>query len=247
MYGFKSGLCASSGCPFHKLTKELSLRSELIQNDLEDLAQLKQRGTELRACPYYSSRRALSSAELILIPYNILLNRDLREASGVVLKDNILIIDEAHNLTEAVASIHTTNLSKSSLNSYVGQLKNYRSKYSKRFSPKYARNLDILIEMLLKFQSLKLDHGIFKTGEFVLKSGLEKYNLLELLIWIGDMSLCRKLLGVNPTLEENKKVSAVSFLKQRSQKIVDDAPGSNQSRHGLFKVCLLYTSPSPRD
>lgn len=48
-------------------------------------------------CPYFGSRRAIPQAELVTLPYNLLLQHSAREALGIDLKDQIVIIDEAHS------------------------------------------------------------------------------------------------------------------------------------------------------
>ena len=247
-------LNSSSGCPYHKLTAELHLRHELLAADIEDLNHLKTRGQQLKACPYYTSRRSISSAELVLLPYNLLLNKDLRQASGIELEGNILIIDEAHNLTESVAGIHTAVVKSTEMDSSLIQLVNYKNKYGNRLNSKNAMNLDILVEMMkqLKAYSENLSNRyesgkseMCKSGEFVIKTGLEKYNLRELMTWVNDVSLNRKLLGVSTNFTQKTKVSAVNFMKsvESNEKLTEMS-----SRHGLFKVCsflkMIYSESS---
>lgn len=57
--------------------------------------------------PYFSSRAAVRLCQLILVPYNILLHRPTREAWGLDLSEAVIIIDEAHNLLQTVASMYS--------------------------------------------------------------------------------------------------------------------------------------------
>ena len=45
--------------------------------------------------------------QIVALPYNTLLHQSTREASGIQLKDNIIVIDEAHNLLETINNVHS--------------------------------------------------------------------------------------------------------------------------------------------
>ncbi len=49
-------------------------------------------------CPYYAARRALPEADVALAPYSSLLVAEAREAVGLALEGNVIIVDEGHNL-----------------------------------------------------------------------------------------------------------------------------------------------------
>lgn len=49
--------------------------------------------------------------QLVVVPYNTLLHKGTREASGIKLKGNVVIVDEAHNLLETISGIHSVLLS----------------------------------------------------------------------------------------------------------------------------------------
>ena len=51
-------------------------------------------------CPYYASRKAIDCAEIICLPYNMILHDEIRKSLGIDLRENIVIFDEAHNLEE---------------------------------------------------------------------------------------------------------------------------------------------------
>lgn len=47
---------------------------------------------------------------MVVLPYNTLLHKSTREASGVKLAGNVVIVDEAHNLLETVNSVHSVEV-----------------------------------------------------------------------------------------------------------------------------------------
>lgn len=65
--------------------------------DIEELVSL---GRKLKACPYYTARELIDSADLIFCPYNYLLDSQIRESMDIKLKEQVVILDEAHNIEE---------------------------------------------------------------------------------------------------------------------------------------------------
>ena len=55
--------------------------------------------------------------KLVVLPYNTLLHAGTREALGLRLKGNIVIIDEAHNLLDVINSVHSVEISGAHVNS----------------------------------------------------------------------------------------------------------------------------------
>ena len=74
------------------------------------ISQLVKLGRQRHGCPYYASKTALGLSQLILVPYNILLHKRTRQAWNLDLSGNVIIVDEAHNLLQTLASIHTVRL-----------------------------------------------------------------------------------------------------------------------------------------
>ncbi|KAI9159892.1 hypothetical protein LWI28_002977 [Acer negundo] len=110
---------ASSGCPMlknHKLQKQFRSKvSEQGALDIEDLVQL---GKNMRTCPYYGSRSMVPAAELVVLPYQSLLSKSSRESLGLNLKNNIVIIDEAHNLADSLISMYDAKITLSQVSGY---------------------------------------------------------------------------------------------------------------------------------
>ena len=74
-----------SGCPFHHHQNEEFLQNEILLHNLniEDLCKESQ---DLHACSYYACRSAIPYLELVLLPYNLILNESSREALGIDLR-----------------------------------------------------------------------------------------------------------------------------------------------------------------
>lgn len=129
----KKKKCSSSGCPFNNKSAIDTLREKMVV-EIHDVEELVREGQQLSACPYYATRAAiplsqvnssftffgcitrlnyavrLSFFQLVVIPYNTLLHKSTREASKIKIKNNIVIIDEAHNLLDAIGNMHSSHV-----------------------------------------------------------------------------------------------------------------------------------------
>jgi len=108
-------------------------------------------GTRLGSCPYYSSRSAIRSSELVALPYNMLLHAEMREAIGINLRGNVVIIDEAHNLAESISSLYSISVSATQLAQAHSQLSSYLERYLARLK---ATNLQYIRRILLVVNAL---------------------------------------------------------------------------------------------
>lgn len=97
--------------------------------DIEDLHQL---GKSLKVCPYYASRTALPGAEIVTLPYPLLLQKKARDALGIKLEGNIVIVDEAHNVMDAVSNVYAADLKLSELRRCREMLGVYVRKFGKK-------------------------------------------------------------------------------------------------------------------
>jgi chromosome transmission fidelity protein 1 len=101
--------------------------------DIEDMGSL---GKQIGICPYYASRSAIKPAEIVTLPYPLLLQKSAREALGLSLKGHVVIIDEAHNLMDAIARIHGVHISLKQLKRARAQLGIYLQKFRNRLKGK---------------------------------------------------------------------------------------------------------------
>lgn len=72
--------------------------------------ELTRRGTARGVCPYYGARTLLKKADVVLAPYSAVLSPEARSALGLHLEGAVLVVDEAHNLLDAVHATHSHSL-----------------------------------------------------------------------------------------------------------------------------------------
>ncbi|KAF8507368.1 helicase C-terminal domain-containing protein [Hysterangium stoloniferum] len=125
----------------------LNFRDHILATpkDIEDLVTL---GKELGTCPYFGSRRAIPQAQLVTLPYNLLLQRSAREALGIDITNHVVVVDEAHNLIDSLLSVHTVSLSLSTLTTSIFQLTTYLTRFRKKLSPTHGLHLRRLLRFL---------------------------------------------------------------------------------------------------
>lgn len=111
--------------------------------DIEDLHGL---GKAHHVCPYYASRSAIPTAEIVTLPYPLLLQASAREALGIKLEGNIVIIDEAHNIMDAVANVHAAEIRLSELR----RARKMLGIYFKRFGKKLKGENRIMVAQVVK-------------------------------------------------------------------------------------------------
>ncbi|RKP12669.1 helicase C-terminal domain-containing protein, partial [Piptocephalis cylindrospora] len=142
--------------------------------------------------------------QIITLPYNILLQKSARDAMGLKLQDQVVIIDEAHNLVETISSTYASSLSLSQLCMVQTSLRGYLSRYQRRLSPKNATNVRLLLVLLdsmvesLESWRKKREHQtkeseVVNTNGFLNRCGVESINLMHLCTFLHESKLARKL------------------------------------------------------
>ncbi|XP_066150180.1 ATP-dependent DNA helicase DDX11 [Euwallacea fornicatus] len=201
-------------CPYYKQSNIEYLRGFAL-NQIHDIEDLIQVGRDVNACPYYTSRKAAEDAEIILVPYNTILHKSTREASGIRLKDNVVIIDEAHNILESLAQMYSSELSYPQLYYSLQALKCYKKRYNTLFSAITLRGLNQLVFVVNKLLALfEQDFKeevteILSLQSFMLSTGIDQYNFFNIIKFCKSSKLAQKVRSYSikfPLMEETVKV-----------------------------------------
>ncbi|XP_047284414.1 ATP-dependent DNA helicase DDX11 isoform X21 [Homo sapiens] len=198
-----------AACPFYNHEQMGLLRDEALA-EVKDMEQLLALGKEARACPYYGSRLAIPAAQLVVLPYQMLLHAATRQAAGIRLQDQVVIIDEAHNLIDTITGMHSVEVSGSQLCQAHSQLLQYVERYGKRLKAKNLMYLKQILYLLEKFvavlggnikqnpntQSLSQTGTELKTiNDFLFQSQIDNINLFKVQRYCEKSMISRKLFG----------------------------------------------------
>lgn len=158
----QSGVAREHKCAFlpNKENKPLvnTFRDHTLATirDIEDLGLL---GKQIGICPYYASRSGIKQAEIVTLPYPLLLQKAAREALNLSLKGHVIIVDEAHNLMDAINGIHSVEVSLRQLKRARTQLGVYLQKFQNRLKGKnrvYIAQIVRLIDSLTGYLEKRL-------------------------------------------------------------------------------------------
>ncbi|XP_075049829.1 Fanconi anemia group J protein homolog [Mixophyes fleayi] len=83
-----------------KMSEQNILQYKLGVYQAWDIEELVGLGKKLRACAYYAARELMKEADIVFCPYNYLLDSQIRESMEISLKDQVVILDEAHNIED---------------------------------------------------------------------------------------------------------------------------------------------------
>lgn len=182
-----------------------------------------------------------------MLPYQMLLHRKTRDQLDISIKDSVIIIDEAHNLLDTIASIHSAEISAEQLQRVNQQLTAYKTKYLDRFSVTNLLRLNQLISIASRFTKLIMKSATVPkdpqstqaefTSEMVLTHDLLDEvnipygNLFEIIKFCEETRLAQKVSGFAlryantevilpaPVSKKSQKPAHLSYLQQLSEKV----------------------------
>ena len=143
--------------------------------DMEDLIYM---GETSNVCPFYYTRSLLEDAELILVPYNYLFDKDARESTmaEVVWENSIVIFDEAHNLESFASESASFDLSSVDVGGCITECTKAANYVQSQPELKDRINLDNVIRLKALFlnfeeyilQQIRSDRNVF-SGDFMME------------------------------------------------------------------------------
>ena len=159
------------------------------------------------------------------LPYPLILQKSSREALDISLKDHVVIIDEAHNLVDAISGMYSVEISLGQLQRSREQIGIYLQKFRNRLKGKNrvyitqtVRMMDSLITYLDKAKDhIKSAEGLVHMSDLLSGKGVDQVNLYKLCHYLQESKLARKVDGYTVHVEEeqsNKHKAKTPVLSQ---------------------------------
>ncbi|XP_041652395.1 ATP-dependent DNA helicase DDX11 [Cheilinus undulatus] len=262
---------AKSVCPYYKASAMQQMRDDVL-GSVHDIEQLLKLGRETHSCPYYSTRLAIPPAQLVVLPYQMVLHEATRKAAGIQLKGQVVIIDEAHNLSDTLSCMHSAELSGAQLCRAHSQLTQYADRYKSRLKAKnlmYVKQILFVVEGLVKVlggmvgqnphtQTTLTGTEMLTMNNFLFKAQIDNINLFKLQRYFEKSMISRKLSsfvekyagsGVilqsqSSSNKENRRTEGLNRYLQTLQSNQSTSPGLSVDQQGSVEADkVLSASP----
>lgn len=205
----------------------------------------------MSTCSYYGTRESIPLAQVIAMPYSMLLSKDTRESMGIELEDNIILFDEAHNIVEAINSTYKVEITNKHLVVARRSLWTYFKKYEKRFKGKnafYIKQLLSILENLSKFlrqqskDASKAERAnqapsateeisgakMMMINDFLFEAKIDHFNLFKILEYLKESGLAKKLMGF---VDAENNASEPEQTNCKTSKPNEETDEGFESRH----------------
>uniref|UniRef100_A0A915PZR5 Helicase ATP-binding domain-containing protein n=1 Tax=Setaria digitata TaxID=48799 RepID=A0A915PZR5_9BILA len=197
-------------------TLDLLYSEDGLIPDIEDVISISQKH---RYCPYFRNRTMYENADLILLPYNYIVDPCLRHKHNIELKGNIIIFDEAHNLESICEQSTSVSLSTTQISACIREAKK-------------------VLEMIINDEEeirIKMDNTVVPFGTEIQERNevnVEKNDVAYLLASLheleGSVDVCmrddgKKVLGIDGKVYSGEKMiqllSKAGFRKDMAEAV----------------------------
>lgn len=179
--------------------------------------------------PNSSCRQVTKCVQIVTAPYPLLLQKTARDALGISFKDHVVIVDEAHNLMDAILGIYTIEVSLAQLQRGREQLTVYLQKYRNRLKGKnrvYVTQIVRLLDSLITYLQVGCSRdsgtsGTVRAVDLLAGKGVDQINLYKLMQYLQESKLARKVEGYALyVVEQDEKDKSDRTLEKARQTAV---------------------------
>lgn len=173
--------------------------------DIEDLVNI---GKDKESCPYFAARTLMDTADIIFCPYNYIIDPNIRESLQLDMKDQVIILDEAHNIEDISRDVSSVAFREDHLQATAHECETLAKQRAEDFT-----TYDTLKTFLLKLVTFLKDMSLDKV-DYNNENRSSKY-------WTGaELAQLFNMKGLNETVLStflmacNKAISDLNKAKE---------------------------------
>lgn len=105
-------------CKYYRKIEKIATHTNLKKYKIEgafDIEEYVSLGKKCKSCPFFASKQLSETADLILCPYNYIIDPVIRLSMEMNIKNSIIIIDEGHNIEDVCRSSMSLTLTEKQL------------------------------------------------------------------------------------------------------------------------------------
>ncbi|CAI5510812.1 unnamed protein product [Closterium sp. Naga37s-1] len=186
-----SASASACGCPYWgKAQRQQQFLQHLVAAPPADIEDLGRLGSRLETCPYYAARAAARAADVVVLPYQSLLHKGAREA--------LLGAGEraAHNLTDALAGMHSCSLSARQVHLVQAQLAGYLERFRHKLGAgnrRYVLQLQVVARGIGAVIASAKQPRMQGIDEFLFSLAVDNINLFKLHHYVQASNIAHKI------------------------------------------------------
>jgi chromosome transmission fidelity protein 1 len=146
----------------------------------------------------------------------LLLQKSARDALDLSLKGHVIVVDEAHNLMDAIAGIYSVSVTldqvqqaRAQVTAYLLKFRNKLKGQNRVYVAQIVRILDSIISYLQsKFADAKATDGVADIGALMSGKGVDQINIYKLCRYLQESRLARKVDGYTTYSEQSQQDAA---------------------------------------
>ncbi|KAK5643901.1 hypothetical protein RI129_007746 [Pyrocoelia pectoralis] len=158
----KRHLCGAKilgkSCHFYNNVEKMAHTEIISDLNVVDIEDIITHGKRHKFCPYFMVKELTQQADIIFMPYNYLLDSRIKKTVGVGISNNIIILDEAHNINKICEDSASSVLSSADITLAIAEVTDVMTAMSKNLQfldtpPDFSPDeLCILKQSLLDFE-----------------------------------------------------------------------------------------------
>ena len=113
-------LTARRGCSYYERLQTFG--GSGVGETIRDIEDLVSDGRRDGVCPYFAARNAVSSSDVVLLPYNYLIDPVIRSSLSLQLDGAVIVFDESHNIEQIATDAASFDISMTDIAAAIGEV-----------------------------------------------------------------------------------------------------------------------------